>query len=93
MLLDLAISSLYSLITGPVNLGKERDIMLSEMMIYEALDDAMSMHAAMNNGKTGFERSVLREAVFSRGGDEADLHEAMITVLKLMLPDASVYLS
>ena len=67
--------------------------MLSEKMIYDALDDAMNMHALLNGGQKGFEKAVLRDAVYARGGSEADLHSAMIAGLKLLLPDDSMYFS
>lgn len=67
--------------------------MLSRMILQDAVGDALESYALANVGKEGFSKMDLSRAVFDRGGDERDLHEAMIIGTELMLSGLDTFLS
>lgn len=64
--------------------------MLSETKIYEAVKDAMSIYASMNNGKIGLSKTDLRRYIEMRGGNKDDLHRAMIVGLVVIAPKCNI---
>ena len=66
--------------------------MLSETMIFEAVHDAMEAYAEMT-GKKGLAKADLKKAIWERGGDGEDLHNAMIAGLIILTPEEPEYLS
>lgn len=67
--------------------------MLNNKTIQSIVEDAMLKYSNENCGKKGWTAQDLRCGIEARGGDEADLENAKVYGLMLILDNASRYIN